>query len=249
MPEDDDVSMPEEEFVKPKSYFARLGGVYVSPGAAFGEIGRDPRLGIPIVVLIVIGFLLGFFLSTHIDIESLLQQQQSTAQSPLSPERIASLVKGMIILVTGVGSILFALVVAAVVLLISKIVNAENSYSALLAVTVYSNTAITIVSGVLLVLIITLKGSGELDPRNISSALSSSLGAILAKLFGEDFLPKYFMKLLNYVDFFQIWRIVLLAIGYSAVSRKLKTATIAAWLVGLYAILALIGAAVGSLRG
>jgi hypothetical protein len=249
MPEDDAVSMPEEESVKPKSYFARLGGVYVSPGAAFKEIGRAPRLGIPIVVLIVIGFLLGFFLSTHIDIEALLQQQQSTAQSQISLEQIAPVVKGAIILVSGIGSILSALVIAAVVLLISKIVNAENRYGALLAVAVYSATAVTIVSGVLLALIVTLKGSGELDPRNISSALSSSLGAILAHLFGEDFLPKYLMKLLNYVEFFVIWRIVLLSIGCSAVSRKLKTSTIAAWLVGLYAIIALIGAAVGSLRG
>jgi hypothetical protein len=57
------------------------------------------------------------------------------------------------------------------------------------------------------------------------------------------------MKLLEYVDVFAIWTIALLSIGYSAVSRKLKTSTAAIWLVGAYAIIAIIGTVFRSLKG
>jgi hypothetical protein len=70
---------------------------------------------------------------------------------------------------------------------------------------------------------------------------------VLASFLGEDDLPKFLMRLAGYIDVFAIWLIALLAIGYSAASRKLKTATAATWLGIAYGIIALIGSAIGSL--
>ena len=64
---------------------------------------------------------------------------------------------------------------------------------------------------------------------------------------GDDALPKFVIGLANAVDAFAIWKIVLLAIGYSVVSKKLKTGTAASWLVLGYSIYAVISAAASSM--
>jgi hypothetical protein len=87
------------------------------------------------------------------------------------------------------------------------------------------------------------------DISNINSLVASNLGAVFAGILGEDALPKFFMRLAGYVDLFAIWIIALLAIGYSAVSRKLKTSTAAIWIAGVYAVIAVIGAAASSMFG
>ncbi len=250
MSESNSTSAPEEENAVPRNYFSRLGGVYMSPGETFAEIGRVPKLLVPIIALVIIGFAQGYYLASYIDLATLLSA--TNAQAQVTPEQMAvagPLIKAMILLSSGIGTILGTLVIAAVFMLISKIIAVENRFKAVYAATLYAVTAVTIVSFVLLVIVISLKGPEGLDIRNASNILSSSLGAILANLFGDDILPKFFMKLAGYVEVFAIWHIVLLSIGYAAVSKKLKTATVATWLSIIYGIIALIGAGIGSMIG
>lgn len=250
MSESNSASVPEEEKVVPKNYFSRLGGVYISPGETFAEIGRAPRLLVPIIVLVIIGFAQGYYLTSNIDVATLLSAANAQGQVP--PEQMAIIgpfIKAMILVSSGIGTLVVTLVIAAVFMLISKILAVENRFKAVYAVTVYAVTAVSIVSFVVLVVVVSLKGPEGLDLRNASNILSSSLGAILASLFGDDILPKFFMKLAGYVEFFAIWHIVLLSIGYAAVSKKLKTSTVATWLTILYGIIALIGAGIGSMTG
>jgi hypothetical protein len=154
--------------------------------------------------------------------------------------------KVFMIISTGIGNLLYALLIAGGFMLISKLIGAENNFKAIFCVTIYVAIAISIVSFALLMLVIRIKDPTDLSPLNIGSMLSSSLGAILEGLLGANALPKFLMKLANFVELFAIWHIVLLSIGYSAVSRKLKTATVATWLSVVYGIIALIGAAVMS---
>ena len=142
---------------------------------------------------------------------------------------------------------IFALILAGIAKLISKFVGAENRFKPLFCVTVYAVFVVYIASFALLALIASLKDPGELTYANMRSMVTSNLGAILGSFFGENVLPKFLMKLLEYVDVFAIWGISLTSIGYAAVSRKLKAGTIAIWFSGIYGILALIGATFGTI--
>ena len=50
----------EMETVVPKSFFSRLGNVYISPGEAFEDINRAPKLLVPIIVLIIVSMIAGY---------------------------------------------------------------------------------------------------------------------------------------------------------------------------------------------
>ena len=82
-------SMPEES-PKPKNFFSRLEGVYFSPKTAFQEIGRSPGVLVPIIVLIVISMLGGYYLTTKVDLQSAVvaQMEQRVQQGQITQEQM-----------------------------------------------------------------------------------------------------------------------------------------------------------------
>jgi hypothetical protein len=148
-----------------------------------------------------------------------------------------------LIAMTTLASIFGSLIVAGYARLFSLMAAAENRFKPLLSVTVYGMLAVSIVQYALMILILQLKGPGEVGLTQINSVIASNLGSILSSFFGDDILPKFFMSLANGIDIFAIWMIALLAIGYSMVSHKLKIAAAAIWLAGAYFVLIVIGAA------
>jgi hypothetical protein len=255
-PDVENTSLPETGTPKPRNFFSRLGGVYSSPRDAFREIGQAPAVFVPLIILLIVGLLVGFYLSRHLDLESMVvaqlesavQQGRITQQQMEQQLAITSRFAGLqLILMTTIGSIFSVFAVAGYAKLFSIFAGAENRFKPLLSVTIYVLIAISIIQYGLMVLILQLKGPGEVDLAHINSIVASSLGAILTTLMGDDALPKFVMGLANAVDVFAIWTIVLLAIGYSVVSKKLKTGTAATWLGIAYAIIAVISAAVSSL--
>jgi hypothetical protein len=256
-PESANESMSEmEEAPKPRSFFSRIGGVYASPRDAFGEIGRAPRVLVPMVILIIIGLLAGVYLSKNLDfesamaaqLESAVQQGRITQQQMEQQLAMTSRFYGTgLILAAPFFSLLMALVIAGYAKLFSIFSGAESRFKPLLSVTVYVLIAITVIQSGLAILIIQLKGPGEVDLAHMSSIVASSLGAILTSILGDDALPRFVIGLANAVDVFVIWQIVLLVIGYSVVSKKLKTGTAAFWLVTAYATIAVIRAAASSI--
>jgi hypothetical protein len=241
---------PETEEAPPKNFFSRLGGVYFTPGETFKEIALSPRVFVPIIVLIIIGLLAGYYLMRNLDLQSMMAEQLEGAvkQGSITQEQmeqqltlVAKFAGIQVLVSAGLGSLVFSLIIAGFAKMLSAFVGAENRFKALLSVTLYTMIAVSIVQSVLLVVILHFKGPGDLSLTNLNSVVASNLGAVLAGILGEDALPKFFMNLANYIDLFAIWMIALLAIGYSAVSRKLKTATAATWLVAAYGVIAVIG--------
>jgi hypothetical protein len=253
MSEPNDIAEPEVEAVEPKSFFARLGNVYMSPGEAFEEISRAPRLAFPIIVLIIISMVAGFYTAGMIDTNSLMaaQMQQAGAQGA-TPEQMQAIlptaIKVILTVISPIGSIIIILIVAGFFRVACIIATKENTYKDLFTVTVYASVAILIIQTIAIALTYYLKGPGTVSMANIGSVVATSLGAILASLLGNDALPKFFMALAQRVEFFAIWKIVLLAIGYSKVTKKMKTATAATWLGIAYGVIALVTAAATALR-
>jgi hypothetical protein len=258
-PESVQESELQTESVKPKSFLNRLQGAYFSPRETFEEVGRAPRVLVPIIVLLIISFLSAYFIFRGVDIESLLMPRLQSAvdQGRMTQEQMeqqlsmlssfSGYIKIYILFVGAISGIIVSLILAGYAKLFSAITGAVNGFKALFSVSLYVMIAISIVQSILLILIIQIKGTGSLDLYNMNSILATNLGAILAGFLGNDALPTFIMKLFESVELFAIWMIILLSIGYAAVSKKMKKSTPAVWLIGGYVIIALIRAAIASI--
>ena len=222
-------SAPGTELPESKNFFSRLAGVYFSPRETFREIGLSPKVLVPIIAMIVIGALAGIYLSRNLDVESMMagRMEEAVAAGRMTQEQmeqqlalVSKFASTQMVVFAAFGSLAVTLLVAAGFKLISSLIGAENRFKSVFAVTIYAMIAVSIIQYALIVLILSLKGSGGVDISNINSLVASNLGAVFAGILGEDALPKFLMRLAGYVDIFAIWIIALLAIGYSAVSRK-----------------------------
>jgi hypothetical protein len=250
---------PQTEAAESRNFFSCLGGVYSSPAATFAAIGRSPQVLMPIIALIVIGLLLGYFMTQRIDMGALAvdQLEQQVAKGRITQEqfdqlkqRVAASPQYRTVISIPIQFLLLALIIAGIAKLVSSaFLGAENRFKAIFSVTLFAWIAVSIVYYGLYVLILYFKNPGEINASNVNSLVASNLGALITGILGDDALPGFLTRLAGWVDLFAIWKIALLAIGYSAVSRKLKTDTAATWLGVVYGITALIGSAIGSLFG
>jgi hypothetical protein len=253
-------SMQSTEPVKPRSFFSRLAGTYASPRETFQDVGRWPGVLWPMIALMILGMITTYCTSLKVNLQSMAVEQivdQQVAQGNMtqqqadqlrervsSPSTASAIVS---VVFAGLASILGVLIAAAVAKLICSVVlEVENQFKSVFSVSLYVWLAVGIVHAVLFLVILYFKNPADLSVSNINSVVASNLEAMLTGIMGEDALPKYLAKLLGWVDVFAIWKIALLAIGYSAVSRKLKTGKAAAWIVGVYVVLALVGSAISS---
>jgi hypothetical protein len=87
----------------------------------------------------------------------------------------------------------------------------------------------TALSSVLAMIILPLKGYGDVDPENV---VATSLKAYL-----PDSAPKPLLALGGSLELFWIWCLVLLAIGFAAANpKKIKTSTSLGIVFGLWAV-------------
>ena len=242
---------PEPPAPAPQNFFSRLIGVYFSPGETFQEIGRAPRILIPMIVLALLTMTAVIVVSQRISFEQGAAQRIDDAreQGKITPEqaetqkeqtkKFMSVFKYVIPVIAAIFTVVMALAFAGLAKLISSMMGIENNFKALLSVAVYALLAVAIVSSVVATLLLYLKPVEEIDPNN---PVSSNVAALLA-VAGVKGLPKFLNALLAYVDVFYIWKVVLLGIGFAAVSRKLKTSTAVTYVSVVALLIALIGAA------
>jgi Yip1 domain len=237
-----------EPEANPQGFFKRLIGVYFSPGETFLEIGRAPRLVVPIIALVVLSLLAGSLMSVRMPMESILEQQvqRQIDSGSLSPEQgeqqkqqmrtFAPIIKGATPIFITLYSIILGLIIAGVAKLVSMMLGFENYFKSLFSVSVYSILAVSIIASILLIALIYIKPPDEVDWEN---PISSNLAALLS-LAGMESLPKFLKTFFSYIDVFFIWRLGLLAIGFAAVSKKLKTSTAMTWVVVVGLLIVLI---------
>jgi hypothetical protein len=240
------------------NFLSRLSGVYFSPGETFKEIGRNPSFLIPLLALMLVGGLGAYVLIERMTVPGFFSAQfeQAVAQGSMTQEQASQQVEAMSKYATwvklgffGWGFIQWAIIplaLAGIAKLITMVLGTENKFKPVFTVTVYALLAVAILSTLVFVVTLYLKPVEEIDLRNLGT---TSLGSLLSMLLGKDGLPKFIMALAGWIDLFAIWMIALLSIGYAAVSRKLKTSTVAFALGGLYAVIAIIGSIFAAMRG
>ena len=245
----------QEEAVKAKNFFTRLSGVYFSPREAFTEIGLAPRMAIPIIAVFLLSAFGGWYIAQKIDtatatraaLEQAVKQGQITEEQMNQQMTVIAAATGPIVaLSSSFSALLLCLAIAGYGKLFSMIVTIKNSFKSLFEVSLYSILAVSVVSTVLTIIILQIKGQSNIDAADAGSIIASNLGSWIASIAEAEVLPKFVMRLAGAVDIFNIWIIALLSIGFSAVSKKLKTSTVAVWLIVPYFILYAINAAVRS---
>lgn len=242
----------------PQNFVSRLMGVFFSPGETFKEIGLAPKVVVPLIVLAILGALVGFAMAERLDavkiasmgIEKAVADGKMTAEQAApqleAMKKNATIIKATFPLFGVLGSIVTVFAVAGIFKLASLVLGTENTFMPILGVTTYAYLAISIVTSIVLVALLFLKSPDDFDMQN---PIGSNLGALLTMFLGKDGLPKFILTLANWIDVFSIWRLSLLAIGYAAVSRRLKTGSAAMTLIVLYVGGALIAATWAAIFG
>lgn len=245
---------------KPQSFLSRLIGVWFSPGETFAEIGRAPRMLVPIIALMIIGSATAYLIIDRIGVRGFFSPgiEQSVASGRMSREQAdqqleamtagpaATVIKWTFPLIGLVQSVVMALILVGVAKIITMLMGGDNRFKPLFSVSLYTLLGTTLVSSVILIIVLYLKPPEEVDINNL---LGSNLAALLTMALGKDGLPKFIMSLARWVDVFGIWMVALLAIGYAAVTKRVKSSTFGMALGGIYLALALIAAAWATLTG
>ncbi len=244
----------------PQNFFNRVIGVWFSPGETFAEIGRAPRVLVPMLVLMVLGSVASYLLIERLTVRGFFSPQfeQAVANGQMSQEDADKRLEAMTTGPAGaftkwsfpvIGLLQYpvtALILVGLAKLISMLMGGENTFKPLFSVSLYALLGTAIISSIVFVAVIYLKPVEEIDVNNL---VGSNLAALLGLAFGKDGLPKFVMALTRWIDLFGIWLIALLAIGYAAVTRRMKSSSFGMALGGIYAVVALIAALWASLRG
>lgn len=242
----------------PLNFFSRIIGVWFSPGETFAEIGRAKgafgTILAPILALIIIGAAFSVVGLNRIGIENLRKEAERNVQRMIDKgwipqERVNEVmerqVRGLTLTSAAIQQapvfaliyVIFALVIAGIFKLISAILGWENRFKYLLSVTLYTSIAVGIVFYLIGFVLLFLKHPDEIQ---MNTLVSSNLGAVLTAVLAEGSMSGFVKGLAMSVDVFAIWKIILLSIGFAAVSRKLKPGTVGWILGGLYVLVSLV---------
>jgi len=247
-----------DEAPAPRNFFSRLIGVYFSPGETFPGMANAPRALAPIIAITLLFGLSSVFLASRgVTWEKIAdeQTQKAVASGRLSEEQAAQQREGIsrmapaMKIIMPIGAAIWAVVMvfafAGLAKLWGMMLGIENKYMPLVSVTAYAMLAVYIVSTAILVILIFIKPVDEFDWTN---PIGSNLAALFTAL-GVEGLPSFVKGMLSYVDVFYIWKVVLIAIGCTAVSQKLKTSSAMVHAGIVACVIALIGGALAALGG
>jgi hypothetical protein len=239
----------------PQNFFSRLVGIYFSPGETFQEIGRAPRVLIPLLGLVLLGAATRYVIVNRYGYENMVRKQiemqtemmtrmnvpaerveeaKNQAEEQLKPEKAMRgklLDVGSVALVFPVG----VLIAAGVFKLFTLIVGADTRFKSVLSAVSFAYLAVGILQLIVTAISVYLKNPEDI---NLINPVASNLGAILTLI--DAGASKFLTALASWIDIFGIWRIALLAIGCAAVTKKMKSGTASIPHILLYTIAAVI---------
>jgi hypothetical protein len=203
------------------SPFGRMIGVIFSPKATFEDIAKKPSWLLPVLLSTILGIISTVALNQRMNWRDyVLQQidknpraaQRSAEQKEQQAETSAKFTVYIIYGVGVVGSVMFALIVGAFMMLAYNVLAGAGATFAQ-SFGIAAHTLVTgIVSTPVFLLVLFLKPPGMLDPEN---PVATNLAAFL-----PDDSAKWLVALCKSLDIFTIWTLILIAIGFAAVNPK-----------------------------
>jgi hypothetical protein len=234
-----------------KNSFQRMAGALFAPAETFADIARRPDILVPLLVLLVIGYVTTFVAMPRLDFDATLAQQtemmkkQNPNMSDADIERMGRITKASMKVMMYIGPMLMIAwyaVLAVVLFGAFRLMGGDGTYKQSLSATLYAWMPLLIFS---IISTIVLVARGSVDPAAMPTIVKSN-PAFLVDMKTNPVL----FSLLSSFDIFTIWTIVLLVFGFSALSKfsKAKSAAIILTLWVVMLVVKLGFAALGAAR-
>ncbi len=222
----EDTAMGSAQEAPTMSFGQRLSGIFFEPTRTFTDIDKKTTwIGI-FVIMAILGIVTAYAMMSHLDTEAMVRQQMAARN--MSEEQINQAVaaqqqsplmrnlKYLGVVVAPVAQIVSYLVIAGVFLLVFVLMGAPLTFKKAFAVTIWGMSPAGIVMSILSVALIYIKNPSTIDVNqgvvmsNLGGLVNSKSNPVLASLLGS-------------IDIFSFWTIVLLSIGFAAISQKKLT--------------------------
>lgn len=216
------------------SSLGRLLGVLLAPGETFESIAGRPTWVAPLLVLVLLGGGVQWLMQTRVDPDELFREQIRMSGIELSEQQMekaqeqagagspkAKIIGGILV----VAALNF--VIAALFWMGFRLFGSEIEYVPSLSTTLYGFVPFGL-SALLSIVVILARGSVEAAEVLSGGVLPSSLG-----FFAPEDSGMVARGLLQSVDVFSIWTIVLLVIGFR-IAAKVSRGTAAGVVLGIW---------------
>lgn len=221
------------------SGFGRLIGVLVAPGETFRSIAERPTWVAPLLVLLALGVGLQWAMQQRVDPEQFVRDQAETFGAELTDEQVEQQVESAtnprtraLTMLGGVaGGAAFYAFCAFLFWVAFRMFGSEIAYAATLSTLLYGMVPLGIAS-LLNIPLALARETITFEDTMAGGVLMSNLGFLAGEETGA-----VARALLQSADFFSVWVVVLLVIGYRATAR-VSTATstgvvLTLWLLGV----------------
>ncbi len=229
--------MTEAEFTPPPppenpNSFARIAGVVFDPGATFASIVRKPDFVVPIAIISFFAIIGGVLAGMRIDTTALMREtlQSNPRIPPELVERQAKMMGGfmkMVFFCAPFVTIITLVVIAGIIFAAFKVFGGDGEFPQALSITAYAWMPM-MVKGFLGTILLLAKKS--ITVEMLKNPLASNIGYFISTK-SHPVLATFLAS----ADVFTIWYIVLLTIGFAAMSR-FSRAKSAAIIVSLWAV-------------
>jgi hypothetical protein len=230
------------------SSFGRLIGALLAPGKTFQSIAERPTWVVALVLFLVIILAVTIVTFQRVDLNEMMRQQMAERGQEMPPEmeQVGGFMTGCYI-AAGLGFWIGLIFVgAAYFLLLNLAFGGQLRYVTSLSVLIHALMPFA-VAGLLSVPILLSRETLSMEELQSGSVLPSSL-AVFAP---EEAGPRL-IALLSSLDFFTLWTVVLLVIGYSLAARVSKTSAavlvVVVWILLILLRVGLAGFAPGGAR-
>jgi hypothetical protein len=238
------VEIPPQD--RPSNPFSRMVGVLMSPNQTYAEIVRKPDWVVPALVLLVVSIVVVILMVPRIDFESTYRDafasQGMGEQQQQQALKFAMAFGKATMYASPILSIGWLAVAAALYFLGVRMFGGQGTYLQAFSVTLYGWMPRVLKA---LITIPVFLSKHSIRMQEINTVVRSNLGFLV----DVKEHPMLF-TLASSLDAFTIWSLVVTAIGLAAMSKLSKAKTLAVVFVlwGIGILLAVGGAALGSLR-
>jgi cytochrome b561 len=204
------------------SPFGRIIGVFFAPKATFEDIVRKPSWLLPTVLILLMSLAAIIALNSHFSWRDYISQQieKSPRAAQLSAEakerqvEMSAKYSPAVAYVFGLVLPICGILVIALVLwgAFSIMAGAGSDYKTALAIVSHAVVPASVIGTILFVTVLFLKPVGMFD---LDNPIATNVAALLA-----DDASKWLVALGKNLDLLELWKLVLLSIGFAAISPK-----------------------------
>ena len=213
---------PSDNAPQPLGEVGRITNVFLDPKKAFADIAARPTWIVPVVLVIIAYLAFMYCFTTHVGWEHSLRQAMETNSrvQQMDPQQRETALQTQIkfapigaYVVGPISIVVVALIIAAVLLLMTKMMGASLTFKQMFGISAYSMLP-GLLASILAIVVMFIKNPEDF---NLQNPLAFNLGAFLEPPPASS---KALYAFATSIDLFTFWQILLLAVGISVAARK-----------------------------